>query len=380
MVLVEEPEHLTPALERIDEPVIGIDVERADSNNYFRRSALIQIGTADVCVLIDTVALEGFGEIDAFLEDRLGILHAAQNDLIPLDSDGILVPNLGDTAVAAGLLGLPIGLGPLLSELLDVELSPDKDRFQRADWGARPIDHDMLAYAADDVYHLPRLHDHLLELLDDAGRLAWYEQEIAHLKITAMSEVREWTKVRGSGRLNPAQRALLRTLWEQREELAREHDIAPNRLLRDDVLLDLSTTPSRGPADIIRRQQRRNSPIRHHGEAMHEAALRGAEAPPEPKRSKGKRRASDEDRAAFDAMKSARTRIAKELGLDPGTMCSSKLLQPAAHGNPTDRDQLCELAQLRPWQAELLGDALWDAWANAHDGNDDSSSDSSDEE
>jgi hypothetical protein len=37
----------------------------------------------------------------------------------------------------------------------------------------------------------------------------------------------------------------------------------------------------------------------------------------------------------------------------------------AVDGGPAASAELCALAELRPWQAELLADVLWDAYASA---------------
>jgi ribonuclease D len=55
--------------------------------------------------------------------------------------------------VAAQFLNEPgIGLAALLEKHFGVKL--DK-KFQRADWSARPLSNEMLAYAATDTHHLP---------------------------------------------------------------------------------------------------------------------------------------------------------------------------------------------------------------------------------
>jgi hypothetical protein len=43
-------------------------------------------------------------------------------------------------------------------------------------------------------------------------------------------------------------------------------------------------------------------------------------------------------------------------------LCPSRPLWTAIAGEPDDGRQLCALAELRPWQTELLADPLWDAY------------------
>jgi ribonuclease D len=361
---VDDPVDLPAALSRIDEPVVGLDVERADAPRYFRTAALIQVGTAERVVLVDAVRLAPVPTLSDFLAERTSILHALQNDLEPMRAVGVEVGDVHDTAIAASLLGLPTGLDPLLQELLGLALSPDKERFQRADWEQRPLPDDMADYAAMDVIHLSALWTDLRTRLQEDNRLDWYQQELHALVDGAYDDTRDWTRTKGAGRLSPEERAVLKALWEEREAICIEADLAPNRVLRDEVLIDLAQNPARDPADLIRRNRRRGRPGRGHAERLHAAQESGKQAPPEPKEN-GAEPWSRAHRDAFDAMRKTRAAIADDLGLDAGVLCPSRALWGPARGNPSDPDELCALADLRPWQAAALGDVLWDAYRAA---------------
>lgn len=364
---VDESDAVPAALQRVDAEVVGVDVERADAHLYYRRAALIQIGVRDHCVLLDAVSIERFPEVDAFFgPDRIAVLHAIENDLDPLAGRGIKADRVADTAVAAAVLGLPIGLGSLLREVLEVELDGDKSAFQRADWQQRPLGPGMANYAAGDVVHLPRLWAELHERLEAADRRDWYEQELQATLAQAEENRRDWTRVKGAGRLSGEQRAILRAVWEARERIAQDHDIAPNRLIHDDVLRDLATSPPSTEAQLVRRSQRRRSLLRRHAEPLLAAITAAQAGPPEPRDGDG-RRWTDTDRAAYDALRKRRARIAKDVGVDSGVLCPSRPLWAAVVGRPEDAAELCELAGLRPWQAGLLADPLWEAYLEALD-------------
>lgn len=362
---VDRAEDVAPALQAVAADVVGVDVERADADNYFRKAALVQVGVAGHCLLIDGVTLETMPDLDAFLDgDRVAVLHAIENDLEPLAAKGVVADRVADTAVAAALLGLPTGLGGLLEAVLGVQLTADKESYQRADWAERPLSAGMSAYAAGDVVHLPALWQELADRLETAGRRHWYEQELEATIQRALQPTRDWTRVKGSGRLSPEQRALLRAVWEERERLAREHDIAPNRLLHDDVLRSIALEPPRTVPQLVRRSQRRRNLLRRYAEELFEAVERGADAPPEPRETSG-HRWTDADRTVFDELRRARAEVADDLGIDAGVLCPSKPLWRAVAGEPDDPDQLCELVELRPWQAEVLAGPLWAAYVQA---------------
>ena len=361
VTFVDDTARVLASLEQVDGEVVGVDVERADADRYFRRAALVQVGVAGHCVLLDAVVLPQLPGLDALLDDdHLAVLHAVENDLEPLARLGVRPSRIADTAIAAAMLGLPTGLSRLLDQVLGVELTSDKESFQRADWEQRPLSEGMASYAAGDVIHLPELWSALAARLDETGRYGWYEEELAATIAHADADTRDWTRVKGSGSLDPRQRALLRVLWEAREAQARAHDIAPNRLVHDDVLRDLAVDPPRTESQLVRRSPRRRGLLREHVTPLFAAVEAGLAADPivKPRSS----RWTENERATFDALRACRAAIAEEQGLAPGVLCPSKVLWEAVAGDPEDGAQLCALAGLRRWQTDLLAIPLWEAY------------------
>lgn len=361
---VDDATRVREALQAVDTEVVGVDVERADADRYFRRAALVQIGAEEHCVLLDAVRLTDLPELDALLDgDHLAVLHAVENDLEPLARLGVHPDRIADTAIAAAMLGLPTGLSKLLTEVLGVSLTSEKEAFQRADWEQRPLPGQMAAYAAGDVVHLPALWVQLATRLEATGRVSWYEEELAATLADATSDQRDWTRVKGASRLGPQQRALLRAVWQAREAEARAHDIAPNLLLHDDVLRDLAADPPRTEAQLVRRSPRRRSLLREHVAPLFAAVQAGLEA--EPIAQPHSARLTDDERAAFDALRARRAAVAEEHGLDAGVLCPSKVLWAAVAGTPRDGEELCALAGLQAWQTGLLAGPLWEAYVGS---------------
>lgn len=360
--LVQERERIADALVGVDEPVVGVDVERGDGDRYFRQAALVQVGVEGRCVLLDAVRIPDLAPLGGFLDDRLAVFHSIENDVVPMEESGVPLRHVADTQVAAQMLGLPFGLSSLLEELLDVELTEDKSRMQRADWERRPLTDEMIAYAAGDVVHLPALWRTLERQLMSAGRTAWYEQELAATLEHARSDTRSWDRTSGLGRLDGHGRAILREVWEERERIAREHDIAPQRIARDDALVDIAQADpdSRGAlAQALRGDQ-----MNQWGADLLAAARRGS-SEPDVARPSEHRAPTDDDRAAYDRMRKERARIADEIGMDAGVLCPSRVLWPAVLSDPDGPDELCRAAGFRPWQCEVLGERLWDAYRDA---------------
>ena len=361
ITLVDDIERIRPALASIDLPVVGVDVERADADRYFRHAALVQVGGPGACVLLDGMVLDDMTGLQEHLSTRLAVLHAASNDVVPLASKGVEPPQLVDTAIAAAVLGLPMGLGALLSEVLGLTLDGDKETFQRADWSKRPIPPAMQDYAAGDVIHLPELWRVMAEQLDATGRTTWFEEELAANLANAITDTRDWRRVRGVGRLAPHQQTIARTLWHAREDLARREDIAPNLLLHDEVIVALAVEPPRTAAQLARRARRRRRMEPEHAEHFLAVVVEAEQTEPQPP-DPDRRRWTDRDTRAFDRLREARSNIAESLGIEAGVLCASKTLKEAVRSDPTDAAELSAAAGLRPWQDELLADALWNAF------------------
>src|SRR4030095_6201608 len=97
------------------------------------------------------------------------VFHAAEYDFLSLKRDySFSFANLFDTMVAARILGWnPYGLGALLAEHFGVGL--DK-RFQRYNWGQRPLGQKALDYAHLDTHYLIPLRERQLEALQKVHR------------------------------------------------------------------------------------------------------------------------------------------------------------------------------------------------------------------
>ena len=360
LVVVDAPDQLAEALAVLaDLEYVGIDVERADWDRYYRAAALIQVGGDGRVVLVDPMSVSDLSALDEFLQTRVSVFHAVENDLEPIVSLGVKPTEICDTAVAAAVLGLPTGLEGLLRDLLGVELAGDKSAMQRANWEARPLTEQMLEYAAGDVADLPELWAFLEQQLTETDRRTWYEQELAALLgMPSVEDRRKWSRTKGSGRLDPRARARLQHLWEARESLARDTDTAPGRIASDAILVDLAQNPPEAVNELGRRGVRRQA-VREFGAALMTALAAGEAA--EPLQRPGGRPPADTDRQLVDRLRQVRSARAELLGIDAGVLCPSRTLAPALLADPATPDDLREALGLRPWQWEQLGFAFCEA-------------------
>lgn len=214
---------------------LAIDVERASGFRYSQRAYLVQIfrrGTANF--LIDPVEVPDLSELTRQFGEDEWVFHAAQQDLPSLRELGVQPTTLFDTELGARLAGLPrVGLQGVAEDILGLRLVK---AHSAADWSTRPLPDDWLHYAALDVEILPDLRDGIHQILLGSGKLPLATEEFDAL-LTFQPPDRgpePWRRLSGLHQVRGARKlAVARELWNAREELARERDVAPGRLLPD---------------------------------------------------------------------------------------------------------------------------------------------------
>lgn len=142
-----------------------------------------------------------------------------------------------------------MGLAAVLEHLLGVTLAKEHSA---ADWSTRPLPEDWLRYAALDVELLVELRAIMVEMLTADGKLDWADQEFEAIRTALLPGPRRdpWRRTSGMHKLRrPQQLAVVRELWETREELARHRDVAPGRLIPDSAIVAAaSAQPATVPA------------------------------------------------------------------------------------------------------------------------------------
>lgn len=348
------------------EPLVAVDTEAASFHRYHDRIYLVQVSSRTRTAVLDPLALADLSGLGAVLADpAIEILfHDADYDLRILDRDyGFQVRHVFDTKVAAELLNEPgIGLAALLEKYLGVQL--DK-KYQRADWSRRPLTVEMLAYAAADTMHLPRLRDLLAQQLVDRGRWSWAEEEFQLLEQVGWNEAgppeEAFLRLKGAKALKGRALAVLRELFAWREQTAGQLDRATFRVLGNEALLamaerqpdnldSLRGIPGLSPDAIGRR-----------GPELLAAIGRGMSASLDnlPVIDRGRRPPRDpEFDATLERLKAIRNAAAERVGLATGVLCPNGILEGAARIRPRDSAELLTVPGIRRWQVEVLGGDL----------------------
>lgn len=246
---------------------IAVDAERASGYRYSSRAYLIQIKRNNGGLhLIDPIpfGLDSpyFARLNDLLQGEEVILHASTQDLPCLREVGINPSRLFDTELAGRLIGLPrVGLGALVESLLDIALAKEHSA---QDWSIRPLPEDWLNYAALDVELLIELRDEIEKLLIEKKKVKWAEQDFASILAAppAPKRIDPWRRTSGVHKLKKrSQLAVVKSLWEARDDLAAHLDISPGRVLSDAAISTIALAAGVSPMSSKRELEKVLRPI-----------------------------------------------------------------------------------------------------------------------
>jgi ribonuclease D len=336
---------------------LPLDTEFARTDTYRPKLCLVQAGTSDALWCIDTLApldLEPLWRAIAGTGSPK-ILHAAKQDMeVFLLRFGSLPGPLFDTQIAAGLVGHPPQAG--YATLVEAELGVRIDKTQtRTDWSRRPLTPAQIAYAANDVAHLPELALALRRRLEALGRDEWAAEDSAALLDPALYRVhpeRAWERLGGIAFQPPGVQARARRLAAWREQRADQADRPRQWILSDHALLALAQA---NPADSAAIQALDVMPpgaVRNSGPAL-VAELRAADE----EFAAGahgltqRERPAATDNAQVKRLAAVVQKIAAGLGIAPELLATRGELTALLRGSRTERP-------LGGWRRAVIGEAL----------------------
>lgn len=224
---------------------ITVDTEFLRDKTYYSKLCLIQVADENEFHAIDALApgidLEPFYDLMRD-ESILKVFHASRQDIeIFVNEKGVVPKPLFDSQVAAMVCGYgdSIGYEKLVMSMANATL----DKSTRiTDWSRRPLTQRQIDYALGDVTHLRVIYKNLNDQLERSGRHHWLAEEMAELTnpdtfIILPENAWKRLKIRSGNRLF---NAIARELAQWREKEAQKRNIPRNRVMRDEVLLEVS--------------------------------------------------------------------------------------------------------------------------------------------
>ena len=352
----------------------ALDTERAGGHRYGNDTYLVQVRKSGVgTFILDTGALRDLSSLQDVLGDTW-IFHAADQDILGLKSLNLRPHAIFDTEIAARLVGhTRFSLGALTESVLDTKLLKSH---QNEDWSRRPIPADWLRYAALDVEFLPDLHERLASELRRLGREEFAAQEFNHL-LTHPLVPREatWRDTKGLGKITtPRGMAVARELWEARDRVGQETDVAPGRILPAAAIVEASLALPKSRTDLRKINGFQKPSAREHFSTW-EAAIAKARSLPDkalptvrvepdhsaPPPARMWRKVDSEAWSRLQTIREVVAGVAERMGVLPDVVLEPRVQREVTWRPPTEGltlDERMEQSGARPWQRQVVSDQL----------------------
>ncbi len=364
IIRAAELDALAEKLGQVD--TVAVDTESNSLYAFHERVCLIQFSTVREDFLVDPLSVLDLSAIRPLFEDgRIEkIFHAAEYDLLCLRRDfGFEVRNLFDTMIAARILGRNgIGLGALLEAEFGVRLNK---RYQRANWGQRPLPDDLLDYARLDTHYLIALKERLKAELERRNLMALAQEDFRRLADSTLDEsviepIAErpldcW-RISGVRDLSPQQAAVLQELCKYREEIARQLDRPRFKVMNDHTLLAIAAQTPNTLELLGHLPGMSAGQVRRHGRQLLQAVKRGLEAEPVFPTRHARPDAAYSER--LEALRNWRKKAGLRMKVPSDVVLPKDLMCELAQEAPRSRGELERAMQSAPWRLEHFGEAI----------------------
>lgn len=371
--LISSPDDLKSLVGLLSsQAVIAVDTESNSLFAYQERVCLIQFSTQSEDFLVDPLALEDLSLLGPVFANREieKVFHAAEYDLLCLKRDfDFRFANLFDTMWAARILGWKeIGLGAVLNQEFGVRL---EKRFQRANWGQRPLSAEQLNYARRDTHYLILLRNRLLKELEQTRRLELAREDF--LRLERINEREPSTngpvgcieRINGTRDLSPQQMAVLQALCNYREQMARKMDRPVFKVIGDKSLVSIAAACPVSVGELESRRMVSPRQAQLFGDGLVRAVLGGLKAPPiKPEYSA--HRPDNGFLTRLEAVRSWRKETAHRMGVESDVVLPRDLMLEVVQKDPRNLEELRQILADVPWRAERFAGSLYTVLCNAY--------------
>ena len=351
---------------------VAVDCEANSFHAYHERLCLLQLSADGEDFVVDPLApgLSLAPLVPIFADPAIvKVLHSAEFDVMLLKrAQPMEIHGLFDTRVAASSLGLPnVGLAPLMEEHFGVET--DK-RFQRSDWGKRPLDEAQLEYARLDTHWLLRLAGLIRKMLHEADPLHIQEVAAECRRLEALEPLPKEDpatadlKIKGLGNLPTSAQAVGQRLNLWRHTIASETDRPVYKILSNAHLLALAEA---APTTVEALRRSKAVPARiasRYGEDLVAAVVAKGGAPARPPRSRATReRGPTIDRERYEALREWRRDAAAERNTDASLVLSRVAMESLARlpDLPRTTEDLARTGLIECWRLQHYGEGILEA-------------------
>lgn len=269
---IQDQAGLDQVLAQMDQSsVYALDTEFIKVDTLWPKLGVFQINVCGNVYLLDGTTLDLTEFFKRLFAAQQNIFHACGEDidLIYHYTQQKSLSNVFDTQVGMAFLGhgLQVSYQNALKQMLDVKIEKDQTR---SNWLARPLSHEQLLYAANDVHYLVHLGDqikqelkqkHLLDLaLEDCRFMT---REIGEETPTALL----YQDV-GNYRHSRRQLMQLQQLAVWREQIAKALNIPRSFIMKNSAMINLVEKNPKNMFQLSTVKDLRANIIRDHGKMI----------------------------------------------------------------------------------------------------------------
>ena len=350
----------------VESSVIAIDTEFMGEEHFIPRLELIQVAAEGIGAVIDFPAVQDSKSMARFW-DIIGdsrvekVLHAGRQDLeLFAHHAGRLPKPFFDTQIAAAMVGY--GAQTAYANLVQRVHGVKLDKAHTfTNWSQRPLSHEQLVYALDDVTYLLPIYKHLRQKLTVMGRLEWVDEEFSRLEASLGAQARDplerYQRIRGWEGLKPRSAGVLRDLAAWREGEARRRNVPRGRVIRDEVLVQLARQTPRTLDQLRSMRGMYSSEVERNGPTLL-ATMQQALAKPESEWPEipRDRKPDPESTGVLELLQSVLKSKAASENIAPTLLATTGDLQTLIERTSTEEG--VDIPVLRGWRRKLIGDTL----------------------
>lgn len=340
------------------EKTLAVDTEANSLYAYREQVCLIQISSSTKDYILDPLALEDISPLgEVFSNPGIEkIFHASEYDiLIMYDEYHFNFRNIFDTMLAAQILGRnKLGLDALLEEIVGIQVNK---KYQRANWGKRPLSEDMLQYAQMDTHYLLKIRHTLAAELEKKGLTPIAAEDFSRACRVHRQDREErlapYWRINGARKLPPQKAAVLIKLFEYREQVARKRNQPVFKVISSQTLLSLAEQCPTSAQQLLKLDLVGKNVLRRHTEGLVQAISAGLAS--DPVRPPRRERTDDSFFAREKALRDWRKQTAQKMNVNSAVVLPRELLYALISNNPANREELDKVLADVPWRLERFG-------------------------
>lgn len=343
--------------------LVAFDSEFISDLGYRPTLGLLQFATATQCVAVDPLAVPSLSAWwDIMADDSTTVVvHGGQAEIrYCIQLGGRKPQKLVDIQLAEGLRSrsYPLSYSAIVERVLGINVSSSQTR---TDWLRRPLSHEQIQYALDDVSHILEVWNRQGEWLESKGRLAWAVSEFEQMcqDILDEEQAAPWERLAGIHKLPRRELAVAQRLAVWREEEAAFRNRPNRRILRDDLLIDLARRRPKTVQQALETRDLNRPEYRKRLEDIVKVIEEASRIPDDklPRRLKSRDDSSSDDQVISKLLALALGNVCAELEIAQSLVGTNRdlaeLVRYVRNGDSTDMPSL-----LTGWRGEICGELL----------------------